>query len=306
MNPTLLRPRVALPFLTISVIWGSTWFVIIGQIAGVPPEWSVVWRFVLASAGMFGVALAMRRPLAMPRSGHALALAVGLCQFSGNYNFVYHAERHLTSGIVAVMVGLMIVPNTVFGRVLLGERITPRFAAGSAIAPAGILLLLIHEGHAARLGGHVAAGGLLALGGMLAASLSNVLQAGKAGKGIPLATLIAWAMLYGTIIDVGLALALAGPPVFPHAPRYWAGTAYLALAGSVVTFPLYYGLIREIGAGRAAYHNVLVVIIAMLISTSLEGYRWSLLAAAGCALALVGLVVALKAKSAASEANPSR
>ena len=33
----LLRPRVALPFLTIALIWGSTWFVITGQIRGVPP-----------------------------------------------------------------------------------------------------------------------------------------------------------------------------------------------------------------------------------------------------------------------------
>jgi drug/metabolite transporter (DMT)-like permease len=49
----------------------------------------------------------------------------------------------------------------------------------------------------------------------------------------------------------------------------------------VVTFPLYYRLIREIGAGRAAYHNVLVVIVAMLLSTLLEGYRWSVLAIAG-------------------------
>jgi len=65
----------------------------------------------------------------------------------------------------------------------------------------------------------------------------------------------------------------------------------------VVTFPLYYRLIREIGAGRAAYHNVLVVIVAMVLSTLLEGYRWSALAAAGAALAMVGLVIALRAKS---------
>jgi drug/metabolite transporter (DMT)-like permease len=85
--------------------------------------------------------------------------------------------------------------------------------------------------------------------------------------------------------------------VLPGAPAYWAGTAYLALAGSVVTFPLYYRLIREIGAGRAAYHNVLVVIVAMLLSTLLEGYRWSALAVAGSVLALIGLMVALRAKS---------
>ena len=46
----LLRPRVALPFLAISLIWGSTWYVIVGQIDGVAAMWSVTWRFALATA----------------------------------------------------------------------------------------------------------------------------------------------------------------------------------------------------------------------------------------------------------------
>lgn len=293
----LLRPRVALPFLAISLIWGSTWLVITGQIDGVPPPWSVAWRFVLATAGMVAVVLATRQHLAMPLRAHGLALAVGLCQFAGNYNFVYQAERHLTSGIVAVMIGLMIVPNAVLGRVLLRQPITARFAAGSAIAIAGIAFLLVNEARDAPVGGDVGLGIWLALGAMFAASVSNVIQAGETGRRVPLLTLIAWAMFYGTVADVALAWMLAGPPIFPTDGWYWAGTAYLAFAGSVVTFPLYYRLIREIGPGRAAYHNVLVVIVAMVLSTLFEGYRWSGLAIAGSALALIGLVVALRAKS---------
>ncbi|HEY6817226.1 MAG TPA: DMT family transporter [Croceibacterium sp.] len=298
-NPrhALLRPRIALPFLAISLIWGSTWYVITGQIDGVPAMWSVTWRFALASLGMFALVLATGGRWAMPRCAHLLALAVGLCQFSGNLNFVYQAELHLTSGIVAVLIGLMIVPNAVLGRVLLGQAITSRFLLGSAIAIGGMVLLLLNEAHDAPLGGNVGWGIWLSLGAMVAASISNVIQAGETGRQVPLFTLIAWAMLYGTVFDAVLAWTFAGPPVLPADPRYWAGTAYLAFAGSLVTFPLYYRLIREIGAGRAAYHNVLVVIVAMLLSTLLEGYRWSPLAVAGSVLALVGLVIALRAKS---------
>lgn len=298
-NPphALLRPRIALPFLAISLIWGSTWYVITGQIDGVPAMWSVTWRFALATIGMFALVVATRGPFAMPRSAHLLALAVGLCQFAGNYNFVYQAELHLTSGIVAVLIGLMIVPNAVLGRVLLGQTITTRFLIGSVIAIGGIALLLLNEAREAPVGGNVGWGIWLALGAMIAASISNVIQAGETGRQVPLFTLIAWAMLYGTVFDAALAWTFAGPPVLPADPRYWAGTAYLAIAGSVVTFPLYYRLIREIGAGRAAYHNVLVVIVAILLSTLLEGYRWSALAMAGSALALLGLVIALRAKS---------
>ena len=293
----LLRPRVALPFLTISLIWGSTWFVITGQIDSVPPAWSVAWRFVLATSGMFALAMTTGSALKMPRRAHWLALFVGLCQFCGNYMLVYQAELHLTSGIVAVMVGLMIVPNALLGRTVLGQAITARFALGSALAIGGIALLLVNEARETPLGGDVGLGIWLALGAMFAASISNVIQAGETGRQVPLMTLIAWSMLYGTVIDVAMAAALSGPPVLPADGQYWLGTAYLAFAGSVVTFPLYYRLIREIGAGRAAYHNVLVVIVAMGMSTLLEGYRWSALAAAGAALSLLGLLIALRAKS---------
>lgn len=292
----LLRPAIALPFLLVSLIWGSTWFVITGQIDDTPALWSVTWRFAIAAPAMFLLARAMGRSLALPRAAHGLALTVGIAQFCGNYLFVYYAELHLTSGIVALIIGMMLVPNAILGWLLLGQQITSRFMIGSLIALGGIALLLVNEAEAAPMGDDILLGSLLALGGMISASLANVIQARPAGHNVPLVTLLAWAMLYGTLIDGGIALVFAGPPVIPGDAAYWAGTVWLALAGSVVTFPLYYDLVRKLGAGRAAYSGVLVVIIAMLISTLLEGYRWTPLAIGGGALATIGLIVALRAR----------
>ena len=190
----------------------------------------------------------------------------------------------------------MLVPNAILGRILLGQEITARFVAGSAVALLGIALLLVNEARVAPLGGSVALGAVLALVAMLSASISNVIQAGPAGRDVPLVSLLAWAMLYGAAIDIALAAMLDGAPVLPRDPVYWLGMAWLAIAGSVVTFPLYYGLVRQLGAGRAAYNGVLVVVVAMVISTLLEGYRWTPLAIAGAALAMLGLVVALRAR----------
>lgn len=310
----LLRLRVAAPFLLVALIWGSTWYVITGQIAEVPPSWSVAYRFAIATPAMFALALATGKSLRLGRAGHFLALALGAFQFCGNFNFVYRAEEHLTSGIVAVMFALLMVPNALFARWLLGQRITPRFMAGSAVAIAGVALLLIEEARAVRLAGDVPLGVALTVGGILSASIANVIQANDTGRALPLASLLAWAMLYGTGIDVAVAWATAGPPVIPSSGAFWAGTAYLAIAGSVITFPLYYGIVRSIRPGRAAYNGVLVVVIAMLISTYVEGYDWSILAAAGAVLGMVGMLIALRAREAppppadqgSSEANPSR
>ncbi len=293
----LLRPSVVIPFVLVALIWGSTWLVIKDQISQVPPGWSITWRFVVATMAMFMLAKFQGHSLRLGRAGQMLALAVGVTQFCGNFNFVYRAELHLTSGIVAVMFALLMVPNAFFGRLLLGQPITRRFMAGSAIALVGIAMLLVHEARIAPLEGKIGLGVLLTIGGILSASVANVIQAGDTGRKLALPSLLAWAMLYGTLCDAVLAWAISGPPVFDMRAEYGAGIAYLAIAGSVVTFPLYYRLVREIGPGRAAYNGVIVVIVAMVLSTLFEGYQWSVLAGCGGAVALVGMVVALRARN---------
>lgn len=298
----MLTPRVIIPFLLTGTIWGSTWLVITGQIDGVPAAWSVFYRFALATPALFLVAFLMKRRLTLTRPEHMLAALVGIFQFSGNFLFVYHAELYVTSGIVAMMFGLLMVPNALFGRLFLGERVQGGFLIGSAIAIVGVSLLLFHEWaanpDAGVIGGDPGWGIALAMLGILAASFANVVQANPTGRGVPMVSLLAWAMLYGTIFDFGFAWVTAGPPPLPTSGEYWMGIVYLALIGSVVTFPLHYNLVREIGAGRTAYNSILTISVAMLLSTLFEGYSWTYVTAGGMVLAVVGMVLALRAKQA--------
>ena len=294
----LLRPSIAIPFVIVALIWGSTWFIITGQIVDAAPSWSIAWRFALATPAMFAVALLTGKSLRIGSGGQWLAVLIGASQFCGNFNFVYRAELHLTSGIVAVMFGMLMVPNALFGQWLLNIPVTRKFLAGSMVAIAGIALLLIHEARLSPLGGNVALGALFAVGGILSASIANVIQANETGRALPMVSLLAWSMLYGTGFDFALAWWTAGAPVIPSSAVFWSGLAWLALAGSVVTFPLYYTIVRKIGPGRAAYNGVLVIVVAMVISTLVEGYVWSALPIAGAVLAMAGMMLALRAREA--------
>lgn len=290
-------PRTIAGFTLITLVWGSTWLVIKDQVGSVPPSWSVVWRFALAGAAMFVLAVMRGDSLRLGRAGQRLALLVGLFQFALNFQFVYRAETYLTSGIVAVLFALLMVPNALLARAFLGQRMTRGFQMGSAIAIGGIGLLLLHEYRLAPPGGQVPLGIAFTLIALLCASGANVLQAsGEAHRHAPVA-LLAWAMLWGTLADVAIAVVLYGPPQFEMRAGYFSGIAYLALAGSVLTFPIYSRLLRDLGPGRAAYSSVIIPVVAMLLSTLFEGYEWSVLAVAGSALAGLGLVVALKARS---------
>ncbi|MEP0392948.1 MAG: DMT family transporter [Erythrobacter sp.] len=299
-NPSMLSLRVLIPFVLTGTIWGSTWFIITGQIDGVPAAWSVFYRFALATPALFLVAFLMKRRLRLTRPEHMLAILVGLFQFSGNFLFVYHAELYVTSGIVALMFGLMMVPNALFARFFLGERVPAGFMIGSLVAIVGVSFLLFHEWDAnpdaGVIGGNVGLGIALAMLGILSASIANVIQANPTGRAVPMVSLLAWAMLYGTIFDLGFAWITAGPPPLPTDASYWGGIVYLAFIGSVITFPLHYNLVREIGAGKTAYNAILTISVAMAVSTVFEGYGWTGLTIAGMGLAVAGMVIALRSR----------
>lgn len=295
-----LEPAVFIPFAIVTLIWGSTWLVIRDQLGTVPPSWSVCYRFLVAAAGMFALAAARKTPIRIGGRGLLFAAILGTLQFCGNFNLVYRAEQYVTSGVVAVIFALLIVPNTLLGWISFRHPVARGFLIGSAIAIVGLGLLFLHEYHDAAVDpGHVVLGLGLTLTALLCASVANVMQGTQIARQLPMLSVLAWAMLIGALVDGAFAWATVGPPVIDPRPGYMAGTLYLALAGSVVTFPLYFRLIQKIGPGRAAYSSVLIPIIAMLLSTLFEGYRWSLLAAAGAALALVGMVIAMRARSAA-------
>jgi drug/metabolite transporter (DMT)-like permease len=292
------KGRIALPFAIVTLIWGSTWLAIHSQLGPVPTAWSVTYRFAVGAMSMFVVAIAMRLPLRLSWTGHGYAVWLGLATFAINYNMVYLAELHITSGLVAVLFSLIVPLNAVLGRIFLKQSLSRPFLIGSAIAMLGVALLFAHELRIAeQASGHVVAGIALTLGAVVFASSGNVAQGSQGARAFAMPTLLAWGMAWGAGLDALLAWLTSGPPVFDPSFRYAGGLLYLGIVASAVAFTLYFNLIRQIGAARGGYVNVLVPVIAMGFSTLFEGYSWTAEAAAGGALVLVGLALAMRARA---------
>lgn len=284
----------AIEFGVVTLIWGSTWLVIKGQLGTVPVAWSVAYRFLIAGALLTVFCRITGRAQRHSWGLHGFAAVAGAAQFMLNFNLVYAAETRLTSGLVSLVFALLVVPNTIFARIFLKAPVTRRFVIGSGIGLAGLALvfsrdLALPAGHEATLVGLALAGAAV-----LSASIANVMQASARARAFAPLPLLALIMTYGAVIDVGYALITVGAPVFDPRPTYWLGLAYLAVVASVIAFSLYYGLLRRIGPGNAAYTSVVIPVVAMTLSTIFEAYRWTPLAAVGALLALAGLVVALR------------
>ena len=286
---------VAVPFAIFTAIWGSTWIVIRTQLGTVPPQWSVTYRFLIAAIAIAALSKWKGESLSIGRKGIVTAAFLGFTQFCVNFNAVYLAERHITSGVVATVFGLLLIPASLLGWALLGHKPSSRFAWSSLVAVAGIILLFVHEirEHPAD-SKQIAAGIALTLVGMLGAAIANVWQARPEVRSLHLFPLLAWSMAAGALIDGVIAFAMTGPPVLDPRLSYWVGILYLSLFASVLTFSLYYPVVRKIGPAKASYSSVIVPVIAMGFSTAFEHYRWTGLTIAGAVLALGGMAAAMR------------
>jgi len=281
-------------FVTASTIWGSTWYAITFQFGAVAPEVSVAYRFALAAALLAAWCRATGRSLTFSPRQHVGIAAQGALLFGLNYVGVYWAEQYVASGLVAVLFSTIVFLNPLGAHLFFGTPLTARALAGATLGVGGVALLFLPELIAARDGGDAARGIAYGLGATALASGGNLLAMRNQAAGIPIFPGTAWGMAYGAVV-AGVAALLHGVDwAIDGRPSYVLSLVYLAVFGSIAAFGAYLTLIQRIGAGPASYVGVATPVVAMVLSTALEGYRWTALAAAGVVLALAGNVMVLR------------
>ncbi len=293
----VLPARVILPLAICTLIWGSTWTAIRYQLGVVDHNWSIAYRFGIAALTMYALARHYGAPIRIRRDELGLVTGVAVMQFLLNFIFIYAAEGYITSGLVAMVFALLVVPNTVLGWLFMGLKVGRSFIIGIVLAVPGMALLF--QPQLGAVGGsdsRILLGVALTLGAVISASIGNLLQATKRAGAMHWATLLFWAMGLAALFNALLAVALTGAPQWDPRPSYWIATVYLGLLGTALSFPVYLMVIRLIGPARAAYSGILIPIVAMGFSTILEGYRWTPEAIAGSILAVIGLYFALSAR----------
>ena len=270
-------------YLATILIWGSTWYAIKMQLGVVEPLVSVGYRFALAAIVLMAWCLARRMPLKFDRRAHLGMALLGLFLFSSNYAVFYYATEHVTTGLVAVVFSTIVIMNIAGGAVFLSTRVTVLMLLGAATGIAGIALVFLPD--ISRFSGH---GIAMCVVGTALASVGNLVSAHNQRRGIPVVQANAWGMTYGAFFLLAAALFTDMPFAFEATAAYVGSLVYLAVFGSVIAFGCYLTLIGREGPGRAAYATVLFPLVALVISTVLEDYRFSATSLVGVALVLAG------------------
>lgn len=288
--PTVLPSKFL--YAAASLIWGSTWMAITFQLGTVDPAASVGYRFLLAGV-LFLIWSACRGEgcLLPPRHLRWVALQ-GLLLFGISYTLTYEAERHIASGLMAVLNSSMLLFNLIGMRLVFGRRLDGKSWLGAALGGLGIVLvfwpeLVTVKDASSWLG--VGCG----LAAALLASLGNLVAQRNHQTGVPLLAGTGWSMILGGLTALLISRAQGHPLSFDMRPAYIASLLYLAVFGSVIAFACYFTLIGRIGAGRAGYVAVAVPILALILSGFFEGFVWRIWTVTGIACAVTGNLIML-------------
>lgn len=275
-------------------VWGTSWIGMRWQVGVVAPEVSVLWRFALAFPLMFAWAAIAGQRLRYPLSAHVYFAAMGATMFSLNLVLFYTASLYVATGLMAVVFSLASIFNLVLGAIFIGQPIRMRMVLASVVGLAGVAAMFAPEIMAHELSGRA----LIGLGISLLATLcfcsGNIVSAAAQRRGIPVLPGTAWGMLYGTGILAVIAIARGHPLIIEWSFRYIASLLWLAVVASVVAFTAFLTLIGRTSAARAGYMTILFPVVALVVSTFLEGYRWTPLAAFGLVLVIAGNMSVLR------------
>lgn len=267
------------------LIWGLTWTAIRLQVESAPVDVSVFYRFLMASVVALMVLALLGRLQTLTLKQHGWLFLQGLTLYSVNFLLIYRAAESMTSGLLAVVFSLAALFNALNGWLWLRLKPTARLYPAVALGITGVALLFWHD---LQLGNATGASILFAAAGTFWFSMGNLVSIKVRLAQIPLLVANAWAMVYGAVI-LGVWCLLQGVEwVVPTSATFWGATVFLAVPGSIIAFYCYITVIQTLGADRAGYATVLFPVVALSVSTWLEGFEWTTTAVLGALLAILG------------------
>lgn len=284
-------------YLTMVLIWGSTWFAIKFQLGTVDPMVSISYRFLLAAIILFVYSLISGRRLKFGLKEHGFIFLQGLFSFTFAYWLVYLAEIKLTSGLVAVICSSLIFMNIFNRSFFLRLKINWLVFIGAAVGVGGIVLIFWSELRTFSFsdGNHIAI--MMAFLATLIYSLGNIVVERNIRNRIPVIQSNAIGMGYAALVMLLLAVISRKSIGIDLRFPYLLSLSYLAVFGSVIAFYCFFTLIGNIGSDKAAYGPVITPVIALAISTFFEGYHWSGYAITGILLLMIGNLLVINKKT---------
>jgi drug/metabolite transporter (DMT)-like permease len=284
---SLLTPLAAFG---VALAWSGSWITGKLAVASAPPLEISTVRFVIAAVVLAAIALATRTNLG--RGSLWPVLLAGVFGY-----FAYNAFVFVGLTMAPASDGALIVPTTIpvltaVAASFVGERLTATKLAGFALASFGAALVIAAGQTGEEISSRRLTGDLLMLLGAGCWAVYTVLGTIALRTRSPLAVVTIAAPI-GALLLFPLGFFEKGyADLAAWSTAVWLNVLYLALAGSVASFILFYWVVRRVGAGVAAMTSYFVPVLTLVLAVVLLGDRPEPLQLVGGLVILAGVRLA--------------
>lgn len=280
---------LALAFVAIYVVWGTTYLAIRYAVETIPPFLTAAVRHL--TAGTILMAIAWSRGY-RPRCEHWVAGCVlGGLFFLIGHGILHWAEQYISSGLAALLIASEPMWILAIGAAMGQQRINALNGAGLLFGVAGVAVLSVPELDSVSTTAWATVGVLVssaswALGVCLSPRL-RLPETAMARAALPM--LCGGVMLICTAGLTGEFGALRGEDI---SLKSVLGLAYLISFGSIVAFAAYIWLLQRVSPTLVATHSFVNPLVAVLVGWwwAAEQLDWRVLVATTVILVAIVLV----------------
>ena len=287
---SLTRP-ILVGYISLCLIWGSTWLAIRVVVRDVPPLEAAALRFIAGAVLLLALAAIQKRRWPRDRAQWNAILTLSLTIMAIPYGLLFWAEQVVTSSMTAVLFSALPLVVALLTPLMMKSKV-PRQAVFAMLVAFGGLLVLFYTGLSASRRSLLA--GLAILAAMLLSSWS-VVYAKQRLREVD--------SVVGTGLQLGfgsLALLWGTWALEAHRHANWTREALLALLflavfGSCVAFVVYYWLIKKMQPYQVSTISLVTPLIALMEGALLLREAVPLLMLLAMALVLGSVAAGLRA-----------
>lgn len=258
-SSTLNRAQL-LGYVSLCLIWGSTWLAIRVVVRFIPPLEAAALRFLVAGGLLVCMALLQKR--AWPRGARQwnaiLVLSVSIMAVP--YGLLFWAEQHVTSSMSALLYSAMPLTVSLFTAGMMHRKV-PRQAIFAMLIAFGGLSTLLYDLSGSRMS---LVGGIAVLVAMAMSSWSAVYAKQRLHE-VDSVVSTGLQLLFGSVVLLWGTWALEA-----HRHAVWTWTSFLAMAfltifGSAAAFVIYYWLLKQLHPYQLSTISLIIPLIALLV-----------------------------------------
>ncbi|MBP9693570.1 MAG: EamA family transporter [Alphaproteobacteria bacterium] len=278
-----------------TLIAGSSWIMVPTQISSMPYSLSIGYRFIIAGSLILLYCMKTKVFSKISLSGHLLLMFQGLCMYCLAHSLSYNATAYMPTGVIALFLAFTIVPNTILGTIISGDKLTLQFLKGSFVSLIGIVLVFYNDLNKVSPDILSMIGFSLVVGAMFVSSVGTVLsKVMMRRENYPIMLINGFAMLYGGVFSILKHFMMGGSLVFDFSYSYVLPLIYLSIIVTPLVFGIYLKLAKEVSAGFAGYIWLFTPVLALNLSIFFEDFEWTIYSLTGTILVVMGGLLSSK------------